>query len=104
MVENYTQISVEKFKAELETGKYTLIDCRTPQELEVYGVIQEKQILIDINSPASNFQIQKLDKNNPYLVYCWHGNRSAMLRDYMKSQWFDFVCDLEWGIDKWNEN
>lgn len=84
MVENFTQISPVVFKQELETGKYTLIDCRTPAELEVYGKISDNQILIDVNSPISRFQIEKLDKNKSYLVYCWHGNRSALLREYMK--------------------
>jgi len=40
-------------------------------------------------------ELQKLDKKNPYLVYCWHGNRSKMLRDFMKSQGFETVMDLE---------
>lgn len=102
MVKNFTQISVTDFKNELETGKYTLIDCRTPEEWDIYGKISDTQILIDVNSPTSQFQIQKLDKKLPYLVYCWHGNRSATLREYMKEQWFEFVCDLEWGIDLWN--
>gem|GEM_PF-3992483 len=36
MVEGFTQISVGEFKDELETGKYILIDCRTPEEQNRY--------------------------------------------------------------------
>jgi len=86
MVENFTQISLADFKEELETGKYTLIDSRTPGELETYGKISEDQILIDVNNFLWKLKLQKLDKKTPYLIYCWHGNRSAMLREHMKEQ------------------
>ena len=103
MVEKFTQISLEDFKTELETGKYTLIDSRTPGELETYGKISEDQTLINVNMPLWRIQVQKLDKSKLYLIYCWHGNRSATMREYMKEQWFAFACDLEWGIDAWNK-
>lgn len=95
MVENYSQIPVADFKAELETGKYTLIDCRTKEEQKIYGVISDNQLFININDATAPEQIQKLDRKTPYLVYCWHGNRSKMLRGFMESVDFETVMDLE---------
>ena len=46
-------------------------------------------------------RILKLPKEVKYLIYCWHGNRSQVARDWMKEQGFNWVCDLEGGIDKW---
>lgn len=95
MVENFSQISVSDFKKELETGSYILIDCRTSEEQKIYGVISENQLSININDATAPEQIQNLDKNKSYLVYCWHGNRSKMLRGFMESVDFKTVMDLE---------
>jgi rhodanese-related sulfurtransferase len=104
MVTNFSQISVTEFKQELETKNYTLIDCRTTEEQTIYGIISPDQMLINVNDATAGVQIQKLEKHTPYLVYCWHGNRSKMLRDFMKSQGFETVMDLAGGIDAWNKS
>lgn len=103
MVTHNTQIPAKEFKEELETGKYTLIDCRTAEEQKTYGVISEDQMFININDATASDQIQKLDKEKSYLVYCWHGNRSKMLRGFMDSVGFTNVMDLEGGIDAWKK-
>jgi len=101
MQENFSQISVKDFKKEMQNNEKILIDVRTPWELDIYWKIRENQILIDINDKSFESKIQKLDKSKKYLIYCWHGNRSVVAREYMKSLDFVYVKDLEWGIDLW---
>ncbi len=97
----FDQISVSDFKNEMESDDIILLDVRTPWELVEYGKIRENQILININEKIFIDEIKKLDKTKKYLVYCWHGNRSKIAREYMKEQGFSYVKDLEWWIDKW---
>lgn len=101
MQENFSQISVKDFKKEMQNNEKILIDVRTPWELDIYWKIRENQILIDINDKSFESKIQKLDKSKKYLIYCWHGNRSVVAREYMKSLDFVYVKDLKWGIDLW---
>lgn len=101
MQENFSQISVKDFKKEMQNNEKILIDVRTPWELDIYWKIRENQILININDKSFESKIQKLDKSKKYLIYCWHGNRSVVAREYMKSLDFVYVKDLEWGIDLW---
>jgi rhodanese-related sulfurtransferase len=47
------------------------------------------------------YQIDNLDKEANYLIYCWHGNRTKQVIDIMRSKSFISVKDL-WGwIDAW---
>lgn len=101
MERNFTQISVKEFKEEMQDKEKVLLDVRTPWEILIYGKLRENQILIDINNPRFASEISKLDKSKKYLIYCWHGNRSVIAREYMKSQGFIYAKDLEWGIDLW---
>ena len=98
---SFSQISVSDFKNEIENEEVILLDVRTLGELPKYGKIRGNQILIDINLSSFASEIWKLDKSKKYLVYCWHGNRSVVARDFMKREWFMYVKDLEWWIDKW---
>jgi len=100
---NFEQLSVNEFKKNLESGNYILIDVRTPEELPLYGKISDKQILIDINDSDFSTKIIKLSKMNKYLIYCWHGNRSQVARDFMENHGFEYVKDLQGGIDAWTK-
>ena len=97
----FAQIWVSDFKKEMENEEIILLDVRTPWELIEYWKLRNNQILIDINKESFISEISKLDKTKKYLIYCWHGNRSVVARDYMKWQWFSYVKDLKWWIDLW---
>jgi rhodanese-related sulfurtransferase len=99
---NIETLSPEDFKAEIALEDTTLIDVRTSWELVTYWVISQDQLHIDISLPNVTQKIEVLDPKGKYLIYCWHGVRSKQVMDYMQSQWFKYVKDLDWGIDKWN--
>jgi rhodanese-related sulfurtransferase len=99
----FTQLSVNDFKKELSNSWIVLIDVRTKDELKKYWIISNNQLHIDINENDFPEKISKLDKTKKYLIYCWHGNRSSVARDYMKSQGFSYVKDLKWWIDAWEK-
>lgn len=99
---DFWQIDKDEFKKELDLGESILVDVRTPQELLHYWKIRDNQELITYGSSDFVEKINSLDKSKKYLLYCWHWNRSAAIRDYMKHIWFKWVKDLRWGIDAWN--
>ena len=99
----FAQIDAKDFKKEIENPETILIDVRTPWELIKFWKIRENQILIDINNPSFVDNISKLDKTKKYLIYCWHGNRSVLARDYMQKEWFSYVKDLKGGIVGWED-
>ena len=59
----------------IESGDRTVIDVRTPAEYDEAHIVGAQ--LIDVNGPDFADQIAELDPDEPYLVYCRSGNRSA---------------------------
>lgn len=98
---NIETISPEKFKVELEQADTTLIDLRTSWEQTSFWIISEDQIHIDITLANTTEKLEALDLKGKYLIYCWHGKRSLQVLRYMESQGFEYVKDLDGGIDKW---
>lgn len=97
----FTQITPEETKTALETGEYFLLDIRTEGEVLQFWEIPWTKARYDIYEPSFWERVLKLPKDGKYIIYCWHGNRSQVARDWMKQEWFTWVVDLAWGIDAW---
>lgn len=99
----FQRLSAQNFKKKLDTWRGTLLDIRTSYEQALFWVISENQIHIDISLPKAIEKINQLDKNKTYLIYCWHGNRSQHIGEYMSENGFTEVSDLMWGIEEWKK-
>lgn len=91
-------VEKETFKA-LMQNDYPLIDVRTPQEYDEGHI--DKASNIDFNAPDFNDQISKLDKGQPFLIYCAAGGRSAKAAALMESLGFKKVYELKGGYRNW---
>jgi rhodanese-related sulfurtransferase len=98
LVENLDAKTFETKVAEDKNA--VLLDVRTPMEHQMVRI--PNSILIDINSPMFMEEIDKLDKTKSYYVYCRSGNRSFHAGNYMLTNGFEKVFNLESGIIGWN--
>lgn len=91
----------ETFKNKLkEDSEAVLLDVRTPVEHQMERI--PDSILIDIYNPMFREEIEKLDRNKSYYVYCRSGNRSFHAGNYMLQMGFEKVYNLKPGIIGWN--
>jgi len=92
-------IDVQKF-IELQNEGYKVIDVRTPEEFSE-GFIEGA---VNINFLDTEFKanIDKLDKEGNYLVYCKSGGRSKKALHLMKDIGFINVYSLTGGIKAWS--
>ena len=98
----YQNIDVEEFKKKLaESSDAFILDVRTEPEL-VEGSIPGYTM---INGMAPNFkdEVEKLDKEKTYFVYCRSGGRSEKASQLMERMGFQKVYNLLGGIHAWNE-
>ncbi len=97
---NFSAISPQTFKKLYETGEFTAIDVRTPEEISQGKVIKDA---LEIDFYAADFQerLEKLDKNKKYLINCRSGSRSGEAIKLMKDMGFKEVYDLSGGIIAW---
>jgi rhodanese-related sulfurtransferase len=74
----------------------TVIDVRTPAEYAAGHI--DGAINIDVEGPTFSADIEKLDKNGAYALYCHSGRRSAIAADQMSQAGFTKITNLKGGI------
>jgi len=95
-------ISPEEFKKKLDSGKYVLVDIRTPEEFKE-GHIPGAKLNLDFYAPDFKDKVSKLDKNKKYLYYCHSGHRSGQASKLAKEFGFTEAYELDGGINAWKE-
>lgn len=81
------------------SADFVILDIRTPQEFGSGRIAGS----INIDFYESNFasELDKLDKDKTYFVYCNSGNRSGTAMGTMRDLGFTDVYDLDGGIQAW---
>lgn len=100
IIENVTpqeaSISIQDNK---NNPDFAIIDVRTPGEFAEGHV--EDAIIIDFYSESFRSDINALDKNKTYLIYCQSGNRSGKALKIMEELGFTEVYNISGGILEW---
>lgn len=96
-----TLVSPEEASAVLADGPddLVLVDVRTPEEF-VEGHI-DGAVNIDLSAPTFADDIDALDRDVPYVVYCRSGNRSAAATALMADLGFESVLEVDGGTVAW---
>ncbi|MDX1271949.1 rhodanese-like domain-containing protein [Bizionia paragorgiae] len=94
-----TEVSREEMDLIMELEKVQLIDVRTAEEFDLGHIINAQNI--DISSETFDADIESLDKEQPVVLYCRSGNRSAKCAQKMKAAGFKKIYDLTEGFSKW---
>ena len=97
-----TEIRPSALKKRLDTGeKLPILDVREPDELKIC------QLKDTLNIPMSqlNDRVGELSqyKDNPLVVMCRSGGRSSRCADFLRSQGFKEVINLDGGILAWSD-
>ena len=74
-----------------------LLDVRTPEEFAHAHI--EGSLFIPMNEMAS--RMHELDPDDKWIVVCHHGYRSMQVAMWLESRGFEWVANLEGGIDRW---
>ncbi len=97
---SYYNISNKEFARLLLSPNIVVLDVRTPEEY-AEGHIAGATLL---NFYDDNFDknLQALDKNKTYLVYCQRGGRSSKTAQRMADLGFTRVYNLQHGFSEWD--
>jgi rhodanese-related sulfurtransferase len=83
----------------LSSKFFSLVDVRTPGEYAAGHI--DSAINIDYYSPGFREQVDRLNKNGAYLVYCQTGVRSAAAADIMAGLGFKDIYNMTGGFSAW---
>jgi rhodanese-related sulfurtransferase len=96
-----TNLSAERFKAIVANDKNAMIiDLRTTEEITSKGYIKGA-VQLDFLAKDAEKEVDKLDKNKTYYIYCAGGGRSEDCASYMEKQGFKRIYNLEKGFSEW---
>jgi len=79
-----------------------VLDIRTPEEFN--DVRLAGAINVDYYDADFADQLDALDKNDPYVMYCRSGNRSSDAIKTMKELGFVEVYEIDGGIVNWYDS
>jgi len=83
----------------MNNKKFVILDVRTPEEFTSEHI--ENAINLDYYSATFKNDLDQLDKNSAYLIYCKSGNRSGKTLTIMKGLGFGEVYNMLGGIVNW---
>lgn len=96
-----TNLSQQEWQEQLEKDpNAVIIDVRTDEEFEEGYIKNAIQMNIQ-NSAGFYEEVQKLDPEKSYYVYCKAGGRSATACTLMNSLGIPNTYNLEGGISEW---
>jgi rhodanese-related sulfurtransferase len=78
---------------------FIIIDVRTPQEFSNEHI--GNALNLDYYSEKFRDELNKLDKEKTYLIYCRSGNRSGKALSIMKELTFREVYNMLGGVIQW---
>jgi rhodanese-related sulfurtransferase len=95
-------VTSKDFQSKIDKG-YTLVDIRTPDEFsgKTTDGHLKGAVMADWYERTFKSEIEKFDKNQPILIYCRSGNRSAKAASAMQAMGFKEVYNLKKGIKEW---
>lgn len=96
------KVAATDFATEIKQQESVILDIRTAQEFSSGRI--EGAVNIDYYSSDFRSQLNKLDKNASYKIYCNSGNRSGSALEIMRGLGFTNVVELAGGIQAWSRN
>jgi rhodanese-related sulfurtransferase len=94
-------ITPADFLVKMNSGEYIVLDVRTFAEY-MSGRIEKNATSVDYYSSSFKEQLNNLEKDKKYLIYCQSGNRSSKTVAIMEELEFENFYELEGGISNWN--
>lgn len=80
---------------------FVLLDVRTPSEVEAGHL--PGAIALDFRSASFEDELDELDRDAIYLIYCRTANRTGQAYEVMARMGFAKVYDMQGGITLWKE-
>ena len=90
-------ISIDEAKALIDNGGIPIADVR---DADTY-LASNIENAINIQQESMDAFLAAADRDQPLLVYCYHGNSSQGAADYFFNQGFEDVYSMDGGYEAW---
>lgn len=95
-----TSLAPKDFQSKIKsTENAVVIDVRTADEFSTGHLTNA--VNMDWNDAATEAQLKSLDQSKTYFVYCLSGGRSSSAANFMRTNGFKNVIELNGGMMAW---
>jgi len=98
-VDSFSRISIDQAQAFITQSNPVILDVRDAQAFQTAAIAGAVHL--------SNDNIQRFladtARDQPLLVYCYHGNSSQSAAQFLIEQGFDQVLSIEGGFEAWRQ-
>ena len=103
-----TNLSVEAFAKEMESGNAVVIDVREKEELDgqgfIPGAVHAPRGLLEFYAdPSHPLHKSEFSPEKRLLLHCASGGRGALACDMLQGMGYSNVANLESGFKGWKE-
>ncbi len=81
----------------MQSETATLLDIRDEQSFQAGNIEQS----IHLTNANVEEVVNGLDKENPVIIYCYHGNSSKSAADYFNNLGFKNTYSVDGGYEVW---
>jgi rhodanese-related sulfurtransferase len=92
-------LGVKEFSEKIAEEGVRILDVRTPDEISE-GYLEGAQF-VDFYREDFKIEIESLNKEFAYAIYCRSGKRSSQAMEIMQEFGFENLYNLEGGIIEW---
>ncbi len=96
----YKNINGKEMETMMNQKEVQVIDVRTENEVK-QGYLETTDHFLDIYQSGFDAELDKLDKNKTYIIYCRSGARSSSAAQKMVAKGFKKVYNLTGGMNNW---
>ncbi|MFT6029610.1 MAG: thiosulfate sulfurtransferase [Oleiphilaceae bacterium] len=93
----FKRISIEEAQTLIKTQEVTLLDVRDPGSFAA-GNIENS---IHVTNDNVQIVVNSANKDNPLIIYCYHGNSSQGAADYFSGLGFQQCYSVDGGFEEW---
>jgi len=94
------EVSIDQVEDLVKNEGYKLIDLRTTEEVTSLGTIPFSH-MIDFKADNFSQRLDKLNKDDGYIIYCKSGGRSGRALKMFNKKGFTNVKEMGEGYDAW---
>jgi thiosulfate sulfurtransferase len=96
----YLELAPSEAQEAISDEEVTLVDIRDPESFQAAHLVDA----VHINDANIHEFLETADRQQPLIVYCYHGNSSAGAASFFSEQGFEKVSHIEGGFEAWQQS
>ena len=96
----YLELAPAEAHEAISGGQVTLVDIRDPESFQAAHLVDA----VHINDSNIHEFLETANRQQPLIVYCYHGISSVGAASFFSEQGFEKVCHIEGGFEAWQQS